>query len=224
MPKRAYVLALVCYLAIPVVLIAGATVFSLIDPECARHGANYPRNYRLLDMARTGAVLGAGGLAVVLWTSCCYLVLGSRRRSLRWLPLAAAGPFGFAVIAALEDRAPAPGDFHQRFMRKLGIYWRVPLEIVVFVALWSLTYEVVVFKRNLTIAFESLTTGTPAATIIAQQAASSGMWAAGEGMEQIYLLILIYLVRPIFFNLVGYLLGGRLPTPEPRSQVAQHRR
>lgn len=35
---------------------------------------------------------------------------------------------------------------------------------------------------------ESLTTGTPISTIIAQQNASSGMWAAGEGMEQLYLV------------------------------------
>ena len=211
MPKRQYVLALVCYLAIPPVLIAGATVFSLIDPEWARRSANYARDYRLLEMARTGAVLASGGLSVLLWISCCYLVLKSRQRSLRWLPFSAAGPLGFAVIAALEDRAPMPGDFHQHLMRKLKIYGRVPLEIVVFVAVWFLSYEFVVLERNLMIAFESLTTGTPAATIIAQQAASSGMWAAGEGMEQIYLMILIYLLRPIFFNLV-YLLRGVLDT------------
>lgn len=224
MPKREYVLALVCYLAVPPVLIAGATIFSLIDPEWARHSAHYVRDYRLLEMVRTGAVMASGGLSLVLWISCCYLVIKSRRRSVRWLLLAAAGPFGFVVIAALEDRAPSPSDLHERFMRKLRIYGRVLLEIVVFVAVWFLTYEVVVLKRNLMIAFESLMTGTPASTIIAQQAASSGMWAAGEGMEQIYLLMLVYLLRPIFFNLVGHLLGARVPTPVPRSQVAQPRR
>jgi hypothetical protein len=216
MPKRPYVLAIACYLAIPRVLIAGATVFSLIDPEWARHSANYTRNYRLLEMVRTGAVMAAGGFSLALWILCCYLVLRSRRRSVRWLLLAAAGPFGFVVIAALEDRVPAPGDLHQRFLQKLKIYGRIPLEIVVFVALWSVTYELVVLKRDLMILVESVTTGTPAATIIAQQAASSGMWAAGEFMEQMYLLILIYLLRPIFFNLVGYLLGGRIPAPAPR--------
>ena len=168
--------------------------------------------------------MASGGLSLLLWMSCCYLVIKSRRRSPRWLLLAAAGPFGFIVIAALEDRAPAPGDLHERLIRKLRIYGRVQLEIFVCVAVWFLTYEVVVIKRNVMIAFESLATGTPAATIIAQQAASSGMWAAGAGMEQIYLLVLVYLLRPIFFNLAGYLLGGRVPTPAPRSQMAQPRR
>jgi len=205
MPKRQYVLALACYLSIPVVLIGGAGVFRLIDPELARGHANYARDYHLLEMTRTGAVMAAGGLALVLWASCCYLVLKSRHRSLGWLPLAVAGPFGFVVIAALEDRAPAPGDLHQQFMRKLRIYGRLPLEVVMFVAVWFVTYEFVVLKRNLMIAFESLSTGTPTATIVAQQAASSGMWAAGEGMEQIYLVILIYLLRPILFNLGGQL-------------------
>jgi hypothetical protein len=36
MPKRHYVVALACYLLIPVVLIAGARLFLLIDPEMAR--------------------------------------------------------------------------------------------------------------------------------------------------------------------------------------------
>ena len=209
MPKRQYVLALACYLSIPVVLIGGAGVFRLIDPELARGHANYARDYQLLEMTRTGAVMAAGGLALVLWASCCYLVLKSRHRSLGWLPMAAAGPFGFVVIAALEDRAPAPGDLHQQFMRKLRIYGRLPLEVVMFVAVWFVTYEFVVLKRNLMIAFESLSTGTPTAVIVAQQAASSGMWAAGEGMEQIYLIILIYLLRPILFNLGGQLFKPR---------------
>ena len=64
----------------------------------------------------------------------------------------------------------------------------------------------VVLERDLLIIFESFTTGTPAATIIAQQTASSGMWAAGEGMEVLYLVPLFYLLRPILFDLAGQLL------------------
>lgn len=105
----------------------------------------------------------------------------------------------------LEDRSPAPDGLYQQFIRKLKLYWRVPLEIAVFVSVWFLAYECEVLKRELMISFESFSTGTPVATIIAQQSASSGMWAFGEGLEEIYLVTLIYLLWPIsiFFNLAG---------------------
>jgi hypothetical protein len=51
MPKRHYVLALVSYLSIPVVMMAGASLFRVIDPEMARGHADYATNYRLLEMA-----------------------------------------------------------------------------------------------------------------------------------------------------------------------------
>jgi len=137
MPKGSYVLALLCYLAIPVVVIGGAGVHRLIDSEMARGHADYARNYQLLEWVRRGALMTAAGLALVLWTLCCYLVLKSRQRSLRWLPLAAAGPFGFVVIATLQDRSPAPDDLYQQFIANLRTYWRVPFEIAVFVSVWA---------------------------------------------------------------------------------------
>lgn len=209
MPKRHYVLAVACYLLIPAVLIAGAALFSLIDPEMARGHADYVRDYRLLELARRGALMTTWGLALVLWSSVCYLVLKSRQRSLGWLSLAAAGPFGFIAISMLEDRSPAPDDLYQQFIRKLTMYWRVPLEIAVFISVWILAYESVVLKRDLMISYESFLTGTPATTIIARQNESSGMWAAGEGMEEIYLVVLMYLLWPIFFNLAGQLFKPR---------------
>src|SRR5262245_46398870 len=124
MPKRHYVMALACYLAIPVVVFAGVALSRLIDPEMARATANYERNYRLLQLAATGARMAGAGLVLVLWLSTCYLVLKSRQRSVLWLALAAAGPFGFMFIAMLADRSPAPGDLHQQFIRKLKLYWR----------------------------------------------------------------------------------------------------
>jgi hypothetical protein len=60
-----------------------------------------------------------------------------------------------------------------------------------------------VLKRNLMIVYESATTGLPAAQIIDQQNVSSGMWAFGEGMEVIYMVVLLYLIRPIVFNTVS---------------------
>jgi len=218
MPKRRYVMALACYLLIPAVLIAGAGLFRLIDPEMVRGHANYARDYRFVELARQGVLAAAAGLALVLWVSTCYLVLKSRQRSLRWLSLAAAGPFGFMFICMLEDRSPAPDDLYQQFIRKLKMYWRVPLEIAVFVSVWFLAYEVVVLKRELMLIFESFSTGTPATTIIARQTASSGMWAFGEGLEETYLVPLMYLLWPLFFNLAGRRFKPR-PNPthrEPR--------
>jgi hypothetical protein len=203
MPKRRYVMALACYLSIPAVLIAGAGLFRLIDPEMVRGHADYVRDYRLMELARHGVLVAAAGLALVLWASTCYLVLESRQRSLRWLSLAAAGPFGFMFIGMLEDRSPAPDDLYQQLIRKLKMYWRVPLEIAVSVSVWFLAYESVVLKRELMTSFESFSTGTPVTTIIDRQNASSGMWAFGEGLEATYLVTLIYLLWPIFFNLAG---------------------
>jgi len=209
MLKRQYILAVVCYLSIPAVVIASGVMFRLIDPELARGGADYVRNFRLLELSRRGAQITMAGLALALWVLTCYLVLKSRQRSLWWLLLAAAGPFGFIVIVMLEDRAPASYDLYQQFIRQLKLYWRVPIEIAAFVTVWSLAFELMVLKRDLMIRYESFMSGTPAATISDLQNQSSGMWAFGEGNEVIYLVVLIYLVWPAFFNVVGQLLKRR---------------
>jgi hypothetical protein len=60
-----------------------------------------------------------------------------------------------------------------------------------------------VFKRYLMIQHQAAITGMSVAQIIDQQNASSGMWAFAEGNEEIYLVILFYLLWPIVFNLVG---------------------
>jgi len=209
MPKKQYILAVVCYLLIPAVVIASGVLFRFIDPEMARGSADYVRNYRVLELARTGALMTMAGLALALWALTCYLVLKSRQRSLGWLLLAAAGPFGFIAIAMLEDRAPASYDLYQKFIRKLKLYWRIPIESAAFVTVWSLAFELMVLKRDLMIRYESFTSGTPVATIIDWQNQSSGMWAFSEGNEVIYLIVLIYLLWPVFFNVVGQLLKTR---------------
>lgn len=75
----------------------------------------------------------------------------------------------------LADQAPAPNDAYQQLIRKLKIYWRVPFEAAAFVAAWFLAYQAVVLMRELMIHYQAFTTGTPAATIIAEQNASGGM-------------------------------------------------
>jgi hypothetical protein len=202
-------MALTCYLAIPVVVIGGVALSRLIDPEMALGSADYARNFRLLQQVATGALMATVGLAAVLWASTCYLVLKSRQRSLLWLSLAAAGPLGFVFIAMLSDRSPSPHGPYQEFIGDLKWCWRVPLEIVMFFLGWILAYQCVVLKRELAIGFESLSTGTPAETIVAQQTASSGMYAFGEGLEAAYLFTLIYLLWPILFDLAGRRLKRR---------------
>ncbi len=205
--------AMLCCLLIPVAMIAGAAASRLIDPEMARHTSNYTRNYLLLEWVQKGLLMATAGLAFVLWIACCCLVLRARKRSLGWVLLAAAGPFGLIVIASLKDRSPEPRDLYQQFLRNLALGWRVLFELAVFVLVWVLAYEAVVLKRNLLIQIECFTTGTPIATIIDRQNASSGMYAAGEGMEALFLVAMLYLLRPLLFNLAGGLFRSR---PQPQ--------
>lgn len=213
MPKRHYLLAIVCYLAIPAAMLAGAALASLIDPEMARGHADYARDYHLLELAKTGVVAAAAVLMLMLWVATCFLVLRSRQRSLHWLALAAAGPFGFIVISLLGVRTPAPDDLYQQFVGKLKLHWRIALEIAVFVAVWLLAYQCVVLLRELMIAYTSYRTGIPVASIVAEQTASSGMHAFGEALETLYLVPLIYLFWPVVFNLAGRLLRPRTTPP-----------
>ena len=209
MPRRHYLLAVACYLAIPVLVMAGGALFRLIDPEMARGHDDYVRNFHLLQLARMGAVWVVWCLALILFIMTCYLILVSRQRSLGWLALAVAGPFGLIAITMLADRSPDIDDRHQQLVRQLKMYWRIPLEIVVFFAVCYLAYEAVVVKRELMISYESFTTGTPVETIVAIQSASSGMWAFSEGNEMMYLVGLTYLLLPILFNLVAQRLRSR---------------
>jgi hypothetical protein len=199
-----------------VVVVAGAAVSQLVDPEMARGRADYERAYQVLTLVRTGVLLTTAGLALLLWVLCCYWMLRARRRALAWLGLAVAGPLGLAVIAMLADRSPGLGVPSRWRFGKLGPGWRVPLELALFVAVWILAYEAIVLKRGLMIALESFLTGTPVSTIVAQQSASSGMWAFGEGLEVIYLVMLAYAVRPLVLDVAVRLAGRRRSPPGGR--------
>jgi len=209
LPTRLYSLALLCYLAIPVVVIASGTVASLIDPEWAVRTGNYALNFKLLEFAKAGVVLAGMGLVLALWIACCWLVLKSRERSLGWLAFAVAGSLGFSVIAALKDRAPGPNDAYQHFVGGLNTVLRVALEVMLFFSIWVLAYQAMVVKRGLMIRLQAAVTGRSVDDIVAEQLASSGMWAAAEGMEVLYLVPLLYLLWPLAFNLVGRLFRSR---------------
>jgi len=203
-----------------VVVVLGGAIFSLINPEIAGGYPNYERNYWLLELARNLSLLTAFLINVVLWFSTCFFLLKSKHQSYRWLPLAVLGPFGLIGLSMLSDNVPAPADLYQQFIHKQGLYLRIVYEIIFFAAVWIVAYQAVVLKRNLLIMYEATVTGTSAVQIIAQQNASSGMWAFGEGLEELYLVVIFYLLWPICFNVVARLpklWGGSRETQHPAS-------
>jgi len=64
-------------------------------------------------------------------------------------------------------------------------------------------FQAMLLKRNLMIMYESATTGISTAQIIDRQNASSGMWAFAEGNEVMYIVVLLYLIWPIIFEMFG---------------------
>jgi len=201
--KKQTVVVLLLLLLLPMVSMLGGLLFSLINPESAAGHPNYVRNYHLLNLAKNMSFLASGAIVVILWLLVCFLVIRSKERSSLWLFFAAFGPFGFAILTMLDDRAPAETDRHARFVRNLNRFVRVGYEVFTFVAIWLLAFQAMVLKRNLMIMYESATTGTSTAQIIDRQNASSGMWAFAEGIEVMYLVVLFSLLWPIVFNVVG---------------------
>jgi hypothetical protein len=213
--KKQTVVALVLLLLIPVVVILGGLLFSLINPEIAAGHPNYVRNYHLLSLVKITSMLASFAVAAIFWLLACFLVIRSKQRSLWWLLLAALGPFGFAILATLSDGASTEPDRHTRFLRSLNGFARVGYEVSRFVIIWLLAYEAMVLKRNLMILYESATAGTSTSQIIAIQNASSGMWAFSEGFEVMFLVVLLYLIWPIPFNIAGRV-ATIMASPKPR--------
>ena len=210
MIKKQWVFALVLLLLIPVVSMLGGVLFNLINPEIAAGHPNYERNFHLLSLLKIGVWLASLAVAAVLWLLACFLVIRSKQRSYLWLVFAAFGPIGFAVLAMLNDRATAATDRYGLFVRNLNKFVRVCYELCSFVIVWVLAYEAMVLMRYGIIVCQSVTTGMSVAQVIELQNASSGMWAFSEGIEVIYIVILLYLLRPMVFNGVARL-GKKSP-------------
>jgi hypothetical protein len=208
MMKKQWVVALVLFLLIPLELKLGGMLFSLINPESAAGHPNYVQNFHRLSLLKHMALWGSEAGVFVLWLLVCLLVIRSKKRSPLWLFMAALGPIGFAVLAMLNDRAPAEADSYARFVRNLNWLVRAGYEICIFVLAWVLAYQGMVFKRNLMIRHQAAVTGMSVAQIMDQQNASSGMWAFAEGNEVMFLVILFYLLWPIVFNIVGWVAGA----------------
>ena len=215
MMKKQTFVALVLLLLIPMVLMLGGWLFSLINPEIAAGHSHYTRNYHLLGLLKNMSFLAASAVVLILWPLVCLLVIRSKERSSLWLFFAALGPFGFAILAMLNDRAPAETDRHARFVRNLNRFVRVGYEVGAFLVISLLAYQAMVLKRNLMIMYQSATTGISTAQIIDQQNASSGMWAFAEGNEVMYMVVLFYLLWPIVFNILGRV-AATMASPKAR--------
>jgi hypothetical protein len=213
--KKQMVVALLLLLLIPAVSMLGGLLFSMINPEIAAGHANYARNYHLLSLVKIMTLWGSAALVVMLWLLACFLVIRSKERSSLWLFFAALGPFGFAILAMLNERAPAETDRHARFVRSMNWFVRLGYEVCTFVVIWLVAYQAMVLKRNLMILYQSATTGISTSQIIATQNASSGMWAFAEGMEVMFMVVLFYLLRPMVFNIVGRV-AATMASPRPR--------
>ncbi|HEV8490863.1 MAG TPA: hypothetical protein VGR76_01280 [Candidatus Angelobacter sp.] len=203
--KKQLLFPLAVLLLIPIVLVMGVFLFSLINPEIAAGHANYVRNYRLLNLVKITTLWATGAVVVIVWLLSCFLVIRSKERSTWWLLLAALGPFGFAALMLLNDKNSRESDRYVRFVRGMNGLVRVGYEAGSFVTIWWVAYGAMVLKRYLMILCQSALTGMPVAQIIDIQNASSGMWAFGEGTEVMFLVVVLYLIRPVAFNFVGHL-------------------
>ena len=212
--KKQSVKALVLCLLIPVVFMLQGIVSSQINPEVAAGHPNYARNFHLLSDLKMLIFFGSLAVVLALFVVVCFLVIRSKKRSLVWLLLAVLGPFGFAILAMLNDRSPAAEtDSYERFVRRLNWFVRAGYEVCAFVIIWQLAYSIMVAKRMLMIAYEAVTTGVSTAQIMDIRDASSGMWAFGEGNEVMYFMILLYLLRPIIFRIGAHALAAMRSTP-----------
>jgi len=212
MIKKQLLLALLLLLLIPAVMLGGGFLSNLIDPEVAAGHPNYVRNWHLLSSLKTTLLLGSFVVAVALYFLGSFLVIRSKNQSDLWLLLALLGPLGFAILSALNDRSPSQPDLYTRFLRNMNWFLRIGYELLCLYVIWELSWQLMILKRNLMIRYESTTTGVTSAQIIATQNASSGMWAFGESLEVMFFIIVLYLFRPILFNLVARVL---VPKPVP---------
>ena len=205
MIKKQLLLALLLLLLIPVVMLGGGFLFSLINPEIAAGHPNYVRNWHLLSQFKSLIIFGMFATVVILYLSGSFLVIRSKKQSGLWLLLALLGPLGFAILSVLNDRAPSQSDRYSRFLHSMNWVLRAGYELLSLYIIWELSWQIMILKRNLMIRYESITTGASSAQIIATQNASSGMWAFGEFIEIMFFMIILYLLRPILFNLIARL-------------------
>jgi hypothetical protein len=207
--NKSYLWAVLVILSIPVIMVGGGAAFNAIDPEKLAGHTNYVRNYGLIQMAKSALWLVLLGTIAAAWLLACSLVVRAKGRSYGWVALALLGPIGFVVLASLPDLGSESSDLYARFVRRLNVYVRIAYELAFLILAFNLAWELMLLQREAIILFQSFTTGLTRAQIIDQQNASSGMWAFGEFLEELYYLVLLYVLRPIGVNLVGALFERR---------------
>ena len=224
MIKKEWVIAVVLLLLIPVVLMVGGALFSLINPEIAVHTSNYFFYWHLLNGLKIGIFWGMLAVVLLLWVLVCLHVIRAKKQSTWWLVLAALGPFGLAGLAMLNDRAMSNdgamlngatangattndatlgADPYSRFVRKMNWFVRAGYEAGTFYIFWELAYRIMLLKSNVMMRVEAARTGMSLAQVIDLHNASGGMWAFSEGLEVMFLVVLLYLLRPVVFNIVS---------------------
>lgn len=197
MTRKPYVLAIAALLLMPVVVVLGGPLFNAIDPEIAARHADYERNYRLLEHAKTLTLLAMLVAVVALWFLACALVIRSKGRTLAWLVLALLGPPGLVGIALLTDRTSVSGNRYGEFLAGLRAWQRVAYEVLVYAIVSVGALEAVVLKGELSIRSEAAHRGVAIVQIVAERDASSGMWGFSEGLEMLYFAALFYLLWPV---------------------------
>lgn len=207
--NRKHFWALLVFLTIPVILLAGGALFAAIDPERLAGHTHYVRNFRLLQLVRSGIMLAMFGSVAVAWLVACLLLLRAKSQAYTWLLLAFLGPFGFAFLALLRDRSPDPADLYEQLIRRLNLFFRAVYETGFFVLAWNIAWELMLIKREATISLQSAMTGLSRDQILEQQNASSGMWAFSELNEVMYFFVLLYLLRPVCVNVMGSIFKRR---------------
>ena len=216
--KKEWVMAVVLLLLIPAVLMLGGALFSLINPEIAVHTSNYFFYWHLLNGLKIGIFWGMLAVVFVLWVLVCLQVIRAKKRSAAWLLLALLGPFGLAILAmlndattsgraTLNDRTTEETDRYSRFVSKMNWLVRAGYEAGTFLIFWELAYRIMLLKSDLMMRVEAARTGMSLAKVIDLHNASGGMWAFSEGLEVMFLVVLLYLLRPVVFNIVSRLIA-----------------
>jgi hypothetical protein len=197
--------AIAALVAIPVVMIGTTAMAFSINPEASLIGPFHVRNYWLLyELRRT--LLRSIPLAVAgLWFLTCVFVVRAKGRSYAWATLGLIGPFGLIALTMLGNKTSAGGGRYNGWVRRK--YWpvRAAYQVALFVVVVIAADRIIALKRPLVIWWQSYVTGYPVEEILRQQDASSGMWAFGELLETIFLVVLFYLLWPICFNAASWL-------------------
>ena len=197
--------ALAALVAIPVVMIGCTAVAFSINPESSTIGSFHLQNYWLLyDVRRV--LLWVTPLAVVgLWFLTCLFVVRAKGRSYAWSAVGLLGPFGLIALTMLGSKRVERGGLYDRWVRHRHWALRVLYQVMLFAVIVVAADRLIVLKRPLVILWQSHVTGFPVEEVVRQQDASSGMWAFGEGLETLFLVVLFYLLGPICFKAAGLL-------------------